>query len=179
MRLGSIWNDIYGSTLALYQGRAGGGRWLATCAPALAPLVLEPLAELDGKGSVLLLIQDGAFPLHAALQEQHNPALGRGLSGVLVLDRELWGGPALEVPAGSVMVAASGLSYREGGSFPAWQDALHPRRQPQDQCIQASVCAELGLPVRVCAPERLGETLREWWAASGAVWAGRGDSECR
>ena len=169
MRLESIWSDIYGSTLALYTGRAGGTRWLVTCAPRAASAALEGLARLQGKGSVLLLGRTGPTALQAVLEEQQNPARGRGLAGVLVLERDLSGGPALSVPVRTVQVESSGLEYREGGEFPAWQDALTlSQLQPEGECVAASVCAGLGLPVRVCAPERLEAVFQEWWAAGGA-----------
>lgn len=165
MRLESIWSDIYGSTLALYSGRAGGQRWLVTCAPGAASRVLEGLARLQGKGSVLLVVQNSPTALQAVLEEQRNPALGRGLAGVLVLERDLCSGPAVSAEARTVQVESSGLEYREGGDFPAWQDALTPQQaQPHGESVAASVCAGLGLPVRVCAPERLEAAFEEWWA---------------
>ena len=163
MQLASVWTDIYGSVLALHTGRAGGYRWVVSCAPLQAQAAAQALARLDGKGRVLLLVAPGPTPLRAALEEQR----AGGLAGVLVLDRELRGGPQVTVPPRVVQVEASGLSYREGGLFPAWQDALTgsrvENRESYGECAAASVCAGLGLPVRVCAPERLEEVLREWW----------------
>ncbi|GGR28636.1 hypothetical protein [Deinococcus ruber] len=170
MRLEGIWNDVYGSTLALYVGRAGGHRWLLTCTPGTAAQALEGMARLHGKGSVLLLVQRGSTPLRAVLEEQNNVVLGRGLAGVLVLDRDLSGGPALSLPLSTVHVESSGLEYREGGEFPAWHDALSgqpPFWEPETfgESVAASVCASLNLPVRVCAAERLEAAFQEWWAA--------------
>ncbi|ULH14740.1 hypothetical protein MF271_12115 [Deinococcus sp. KNUC1210] len=170
MRLEAIWNDVYGSTLALYVGRAGGHRWLLTCTPGTAAQALEGMARLHGKGSVLLVVQHGSTPLRTVLEEQQRPWLGRGLAGVLVLDRDLSGGPALSLPISTVQVESSGLSYQEGGDFPAWHDALSgqpPAGKPGTfgESVAASVCASLNLPVRVCAAERLEAAFQEWWAA--------------
>jgi hypothetical protein len=161
MQLVSIWSDLYGSTLALYVGRAGGHRWLVATAPEHASAATAALEALEGKGEAVLLVYSGPTPLDAALQEQINPVLGRPLAGVLVVDRGLAGGPASSVAVSTQQ--AGGMQYREGGRFPAWQDALGGAGE-QGECPAAGVCASLGLPVRVCAPQHIGATLLEWWA---------------
>ena len=165
MRLASVWTDLYGSTLALYIGRAGGHRWLVATPPEHARTAAQTLESLDGKGQTVLLVSAGLTPLEAALREQTDAVLGRGLKGVLVLGEELAAGPALTVPATEHTASGSGLQYQEGGQYPAWTDAL-TGRGPEGECAPASVCALLGLPVRVCAPATLEVTLREWWAAT-------------
>ncbi|WP_424950626.1 hypothetical protein [Deinococcus sp.] len=168
MQLASVWSDLYDSTLALYTGSAGGHRWLVTLDPDMAPeqawATARSLEVLEGKGQVVLLAYAGLTPLEAALREQSNLVLGRGLAGVLVLDRELGGGPAMSLPKTEVRIPG-GLTYREGGAYPAWTDALGGIGT-LGECPPASVCAALGVPVRVAAPERLRETLLEWWAAT-------------
>ena len=115
-----------------------------------------------------------------ALRQQSDPVLGRGLSGVLVLDRLLAGGPEVTLPGSEQRATQSGLTYHGGGSAPAWTDALAGlttgsaggrtagtrEMGEQGECPPASVCASLGLPVRVCGPDQLGVTLRQWWAAT-------------
>lgn len=161
MQLVSVWSDVYASTLALYTGRAGGHRWLVAAAPRHARACAAALGALPGKGEVLLLAHTHLTPLDAALRGQTDPALGRALSGVLVVDRALAGGPALEVPR--LDVTTGDLTYREGGPLPAWQDALGVAGE-QGACPAAGVCAALKVPVRVCAPPQIGETLQAWWA---------------
>ncbi len=165
MQLASVWTDLYGSTLALYTGRAGGHRWLVATPPEHAGAAAQTLETLDGKGQTVLLVHTGLTPLEAALRGQTAAVLGRGLKGVLVLGQELAAGPALAVPTSEHTAPGGGLHYLEGGAYPAWTDAL-AEDGPEGECAPASVCAMLGLPVRVCAPDRLPAALRKWWAAT-------------
>ena len=180
MHLVSVWSDLYASTLALYTGRAGGHRWLVASPPQHAGAAARALEALEGKGETVLLVYAGLTPLGMALRQQNDPVLGRGLSGVLVLDRPLSGGPEVTLPGSEQRTEQSGLSYQGGGSAPAWTDALAGRvaqvagvpeigeqqMGEQGECAPASVCASLGLPVRVCGPDQLSVTLRQWWAAT-------------
>ena len=170
MQLGSVWSDLYGSTLALYSGKAGGHRWLVAVTPAHAQAVAQALRALEGKGETVLLVYVGLTPLEAALREQTDTTLGRGLAGVLVIDRALTGGPAVTVPVSARRAGPDTLAYQEGGSYPAWegaggQDTLGTVGE-HGESPPASVCASLGLPVRVCPPEAVTRTLLEWWAAT-------------
>ena len=175
MHLVSVWSDLYASTLALYTGRAGGHRWLVASPPQHAGAAARALEALEGKGEAVLLVYAGLTPLEMALRQQNDPVLGRGLSGVLLLDRPLAGGPEVTLPGSARQATQSGLTYHEGGSAPAWTDALARRATEaagvleageQGECAPASVCAGLGLPVRVCGPDQLSVTLRQWWAAT-------------
>ena len=165
MQLASVWSDVYASTLALYSGRAGGHRWLIAVTPEHAGAVAQALGGLDGKGETVLLVYAGLTPLEAALCEQTAATLGRGLAGVLVVGRALTGGPTVTVPISTQQAEPGGLGYQEGGSYPAWTDALGAVGE-QGECPPASVCASRGLSVRVCTPETLTATLLEWWAAT-------------
>ena len=134
------WSDLFANVVALYRGRAGGHRWLVACPPSEALEADRQLRALDGKGEVLLLAYQNLTPLRLGLEAQggaavSSPTAGRGLRGVLVLDRDLRG-------TGVGSAAAGG----------------------QDDGAAASICADLGLPVRVCSPHRLGAALLEWWA---------------
>ncbi len=180
MYLVSVWSDLYASTLALYTGRAGGHRWLVASPPQHAGAAARALEALEGKGEAVLLVYAGLTPLEMALRQQNDPVLGRGLSGVLVVDRPLSGGPEMTLPGSEQRDEQSGLTYHEGGGAPAWTDALAGRvtgaagvpetgmtqTGEQGQCAPASVCAGLGLPVRVCGPDTLSVTLRQWWAVT-------------
>ena len=180
MYLVSVWSDLYDSTLALYVGRAGGHRWLVASPPRHAGAAAAALEALEGKGEAVLLVYAGLTPLEMALRQQNDPVLGRGLSGVLVLDRPLAGGPEVTLPGSEQQAEQSGLIYHEGGSAPAWTDALVgrvteaavpqetgvPEMGEQGECAPASVCASLELPVRVCGLDQLNVTLRQWWAAT-------------
>ena len=102
-----------------------------------------------------------------------------------MLDRPLSGGPEVTLPGSERQATQGGLIYHEGGSAPAWTDALAAyvtegtgvqgtgiqetgiqEMGEQGECAPASVCAGLGLPVRVCGPDELSVTLRQWWAAT-------------
>lgn len=165
MRLVSVWSDLYASTLALYAGRAGGHRWLVAAPPEHAETVAQALARLDGKGETVLLVFTGATPLESALREQQDAVRGRGLSGALVIGQHLTSGPAVTVARSEHTAGGGGLDYQEGGTYPAWSDALGRTGQP-GECVAASVCAALGLPVRVCAPDEAEAILLEWWAVT-------------
>ena len=170
MHLVSVWSDLYASTLALYVGRAGGHRWLVASPPEHAGAAALALEALEGKGETVLLVYAGLTPLEEALWEQHSPLLGRGLSGVLVMDRPLSGGPEVTWAGSKQGAGQNGLEYQEGGNAPAWTDALEQAvlgaADLRGECAPASVCAGLGLPVRVCGPDQLSAALREWWAAT-------------
>ncbi len=170
MHLVSVWSDLYASTLALYTGRAGGHRWLVASPPRHAGAAAVALETLKGKGEAVLLVYAGLTPLEMALRQQNDPVLGRALSGVLVLDRPLSGGPEVTLPSPEQRAEQSGLSYQEGGNAVAWTDALAGRgieaAGAQGECAPASVCASLGLSVRVCGPDELSMTLQQWWAAT-------------
>lgn len=136
------WSDLFANVVALYRGRAGGHRWLVACPPGEALEADCQLRALDGKGEVLLLAYRDLTPLRLALEAQDgaavsSPTAGRGLRGVLVLDRDLG-----DAGVGGAAAAAGG----------------------QGDGAAAGVCADLGLPVRVCSPHRLGAALPEWWA---------------
>ncbi|WP_407569535.1 hypothetical protein [Deinococcus altitudinis] len=165
MQLVSVWSDLYASTLALYSGRVGGHRWLIAVTPAQAETVAQTLGELEGKGETVLLVYADLTPLEAALRGQTDAGLGRGLAGVVVVGLDLTGGPAVTVPAFTRQAEPGELGYQEGGSYPAWTDALGAEGE-RGECAAASVCAGLGLPVRVCAPQTLSSVLSEWWAAT-------------
>ena len=170
MHLVSVWSDLYASTLALYTGRAGGHRWLVASPPQHAGAAAVALETLESKGEAVLLVYAGLTPLEMALRCQNDPVLGRGLSGVLVLDSPLSGGPEVTLPGSEQRAEQSGLSYQESGNTVAWTDALAGRvteaAGPQGECAPASVCTSLGLSVRVCGPDELSMTLRQWWAAT-------------
>jgi hypothetical protein len=171
MQLVSVWSDLYASTLALYTGQAGGHRWLVAATPQDAAGLTATFSALEGKGELLLLVYQGLTPLEAALKEHSDPVLGRALAGVIVIsqhiliNQHLAGGSEVEIAPVKMQVQPGGLSYLEGGSYPAWTDALGSDG-PSGECPAASVCAHLGLPVRVCAPEALEATLKQWWAAT-------------
>ncbi|GGJ88452.1 hypothetical protein [Deinococcus aquiradiocola] len=165
MRLVNVWSDLYGSTLGLYAGRAGGHRWLVASPPELAGDLAAHLEALDGKGETTLLVHAGLTPLRAALEAQLDPVLGRPLSGVVVVaGASLAGGPAMTVTEGTVD-GADGLTWLEGGQFPAWQDALGAPGEEGENAA-ASVCAALGVPVRVCSAQDLPDVLRGWWTVT-------------
>ena len=63
------WSDVYGSALALFEGRAGGHAWLVAAPPSLAGGLAGELAGVDGKGRVTLVVHEGLTPLLAALRE--------------------------------------------------------------------------------------------------------------
>lgn len=151
------WTDIYGSACAGFEGRAGGHRWLVAAPPELAAGVPAGLAALDGKGRALLLVHDGLTPLLAALRELEP----RGV--LVVAERALGGGAAVSVPGR--VVDGGGAEYHEGGTFPAWTDALGAAGEPGENAA-ASAAASLGVPVVVTTPDRVGATLEAWMDAT-------------
>ncbi|MFC4454469.1 hypothetical protein [Deinococcus sonorensis] len=163
MQLTGSWSDVYGSTLALYQGGAGGHHWAVAARPEQAREAARVLEALPGKGQTLLLVYDHLTPLTAALRLYTDPLQGRPLTGVVVLDRALARGPAVSVPLRTV--EQGDLSFQEGGVLPAWTDALGHSGE-QGECAAASVAAQLDLAVRVCAPQDLSATLLTWWQAT-------------
>lgn len=167
MPLIQSWTDVYGTVLAHYQGRAGGHRWLVAAPPDVAGPVADELTRLPSyKGELLLLVYGGLTPLAAAARAQHDPVLGRGLRGVLVVQGGLAGplasGGPVSLPPQLVADAATGLSYQDGGDYPGWQDALG-QGEGVAGVPAAGVIAGLGLPVRVCGPAGLHQTLNAWW----------------
>lgn len=152
------WQDVYGSACASFGGRAGGHRWLVAAPPELAPGLSEALAAVEGKGEAVLLIHDGLTPLLAAAREL-NP---RGV--LVVAPAALSGGPALDVPE-RTLDGAGGLTYREGGAFPAWTGAAHPDA-PSGACPPASAAASLGTAVVVTAPADVRAALETWMDAT-------------
>ena len=152
------WTDMYGSPRAQFEGRAGGHHWLVAAPPERAAEVPAALEALDGKGVVELLVHDGLTPLLGALQEG-------GYRGVLIVaERRLGGGPAVEVPARRVE-DLGGAPYEEGGSFPAWQAASGAEPE-QGECPAASAAASIGTPVVVAAPGEVLEVLAAWMDAT-------------
>lgn len=148
------WSDVYGSALALFEGRAGGHAWLVASPPSLAGGLAGELAGVDGKGRVTLVVHDGLTPLLAALRE----ADPRGV--IVVAPSPLAGGPALSVPE-RVVNDAGGVEYREGGEFPAWTGA-DGAGGPAGECAAASAAAQAGAAVVVVTPESVGEALSAW-----------------
>jgi len=130
------WSDLFANVVALYRGRAGGHRWLVACPPGEALEADRQLRALEGKGELLLLAYAGLLPLRLGLEAQGGAAVSSPTAG-----RGLRGVLVLDHDLESAGAAAA-----------------------QDGNAAASVCADLGLPVRVCSPQRLGVALPEWWA---------------
>jgi len=152
------WTDLYGSACASFEGRAGGHRWLVAAPPELAATIPAQLTGLDGKGQVNLLVHEGITPLLAALHELEP-------RGVVVVARQtLARGPAVTVPPRQVK-NGGGVEYHEGGSFPAWTDAL-ARNGEVGECEAASAATSLGIPVAVTSPGEVRTTLEAWMDAT-------------
>ncbi|MPY66674.1 hypothetical protein F8S09_08200 [Deinococcus sp. SDU3-2] len=152
------WTDLYGSACALFEGRAGGHRWLVAAPPELAGELPAALQALDGKGEVRLLVHEGLTPLLAALHE--SPV--RGV--VVVGERALTAGPEVTLPEREVE-DGGGVVYREGGTFTAWTAALD-LGGAEGECPAASAAASLGVPVVVAAPEGVRAALEAWMDAT-------------
>lgn len=152
------WTDVYGSPRASFEGRAGGHRWLVAAPPELAAALPAALAAVDGKGTFELLVHDGLTPLLGALEEGEH----RGV--LVVAERALAGGPAVEVPA-RVVDDLSGAPYQEGGPFPAWTGAGTVTGE-QGECAAASAAASLGVPVVVTDPAGVAQALTAWLDAT-------------
>ena len=157
-----VWSDVYGAVHARYALRAGGHAWLIAAPPELGQAAAGAVeALLSGetrlKGSLELLIHDGLLPLETALR-------GTTYRGVLVIGAQHTSGPALTLEP-QILSAPSGLAYQEGGALPGWTAAFKPddAEQPGESAA-ASLCAYLSLPVMVCPPPRLAETLLRWAA---------------
>lgn len=148
------WTDLYGSACAVFEGRAGGHRWLVAATPERAGALPAALEALDGKGEVRLLVHEGLTPLLAALSE--GPV--RGV--LIVAGRALAAGPEVTVP-GREVEDGGGLVYREGGTFPAWTAALD-LGGAEGECPAASAAASLGAPVVVVPPEDVRTALEAW-----------------
>ncbi|MCP2015361.1 hypothetical protein L1280_002523 [Deinococcus sp. HSC-46F16] len=152
------WTDLYGSACALFEGRAGGHRWLVAAPPERASELPATLQALDGKGEVRLLVHEGLTPLLAALHE--GP-----VRGVLIVGgRTLTAGPEVTVPEQEVE-DRGGVVYREGGTFPAWTAALD-LGGAEGECPAASAAASLGVPVVVVSPEGVRTALEAWMDAT-------------
>ncbi|UTA51835.1 hypothetical protein MSS93_06560 [Deinococcus radiodurans] len=113
---------------------------------------------MDGKGTFELLVHDGLTPLLGALEEGEH----RGV--LVVAERALAGGPAVEVPA-RVVDDLSGAPYQEGGPFPAWTGAGTVMGE-QGECAAASAAASLGVPVVVTDPAGVAQALTAWLDAT-------------
>ncbi len=146
------WTDLYGALHAAWRGLPGGHRWLVSCAPEHAQDVAR-LLPTHFKGEVQLLVTDTLTPLQETVRAW-------APRGVLIVDRDLTGGPGLTLPERAVQ--ADGLTYREGGVLPAWRSAL-PGAGPEGECAAASAVSALGVPVLVCSPARVAEGLLAWW----------------
>lgn len=152
------WTDLYGSACAVFEGRAGGHRWLVAAPLERAGELPAELEALGGKGEVRLLVHEGLTPLLAALSE--GPV--RGV--VVVGERALSAGPGVSVPQREVE-GAGGVVYREGGEFPAWTAALNLGGEG-GECAAASAAAFLGVPVLVAAPGGVRAALEAWMDAT-------------
>lgn len=152
------WTDLYGSACAVFEGRAGGHRWLVAAPPDRASELPAELEALGGKGEVRLLIHEGLTPLLAALRE--GP-----VRGVLVVgERALTAGPEVTLPEREVE-DGGGVVYREGGTFPAWTAALDLGGEAGG-CPAASAAVSLGVPVVVTAPGGVRAALEAWMDAT-------------
>ncbi|KEF34479.1 hypothetical protein RDMS_06735 [Deinococcus sp. RL] len=153
-----IWTDLYGSACALFEGRAGGHRWLVAAPPESARELPTALGAVDGKGEVRLLVHEGLTPLLAALAE------GRVRGAVVVGERALSAGPEVTLPERTVE-DGGGVVYREGGSFPAWTAALD-LGGAEGACPAASAATSLGVPVVVAPPQGVRAALEAWMDAT-------------
>ncbi|MFB9991737.1 hypothetical protein ACFFLM_07125 [Deinococcus oregonensis] len=153
MELTGSWTDIYGSVRASFEGRAGGQVWLIAAPATQAAKVPDVLQGVDGKGRAEFLVHEGLTPLLAALAELKP-------YGVLVVaEQALSGGPAVTLTAQDIQT--EGVSYCEGGSFPAWVSALAPDgRQGVNEA--ASAVASAGVPVVVASAAEIALTLEAW-----------------
>lgn len=152
------WTDLYGSACARFEGRVGGHRWLVVAPPELAAGLPAQLTAVDAKGRTDLLVHDGLTPLLAALRELQP----RGV--LVVAPQALASGPAVTVSTREVG-DGGGVAYHEGGTFPAWTDALG-RNGEAGECEAASAAASLGVPVVVTAPGGVRATLEAWMDAT-------------
>ncbi|WP_185974693.1 hypothetical protein [Deinococcus detaillensis] len=156
-----VWSDVYGAVHARFEGRVGGHAWLVAAAPETARATADALSALlaaEGqliKGHLELLIHDHLTPLERTLSAQP-------FSGVVVIGAAVAAGPAVQV-AQQMQEAESGLSYLEGGAFPAWQAALVLSGAGESgENAAASVCAAHSVAVVVCPAQRLAEVLLLW-----------------
>ncbi|THF71260.1 hypothetical protein E7T06_04145 [Deinococcus sp. Arct2-2] len=153
MELTGSWTDIYGSVRARFEGRVGGQVWLIAAPADQAAAVPDALQAVDGKGRAEFLVHQGVTPLLSAIAEQ-NPY------GVLVVaEQDLSGGPAVSVSEQEI--ETDGLSYREGGSLPAWVSALQSSAE-HGVNEAASAAASAGIPVVVVSAVDLAKTLEAW-----------------
>ncbi|GEM49929.1 hypothetical protein [Deinococcus cellulosilyticus] len=156
-----VWQDEYDGIWTCLEGLPGGHNWMMVTLNSRQDQVQ---AILDGipqgfKGNmhVLLLPEPTATPFERAL-ELHRPR------GVMVLSRNLQGGPGLELPE-KHHESTSGLVYLEGGSYPAWTSALVSDGDTMPD-LWASVCAKLDTPVVVCTPDRALQVWQHWWEST-------------
>lgn len=144
-----VWQDEYDGIWTRHEGLAGGHDWLMVALTHKAEQVQHFLAQVPaqfkGQLYVLLLPEPTAAPLERALK-LYQP------HGVVVLSRTLGSGPALDIPE-KTHESTAGMTYLDGGSYPAWKNALSPEGEPLPD-LWASVCAKHGVPVVVTAPEQ-------------------------
>lgn len=150
------WSDVYGSACAAFEGRPGGYTWLVASSPELAATLSQQIEMVDGKGSVELMVYEGLTPLLAYARDMKP----RGV--VVVAPQPLSSGPALRLQEQHIQ-ATGALEYLEGGEFGEWQ-ADQPSDAPRGECGAASAVASLGLPLLVCTPDTLAQTLEGWMA---------------
>lgn len=169
MQLTRNWTDLYGSICASFEGRAGGHTWLVASPPELAASLAPSLESLNAKGLTILLVHTELNALLTALQEW-NP---KGV--IVVADQSLSGGPAVDLPVQNKQTE-DGLSYLEGGQFPAWQSAFSATEGTEGEGLTqapnaaASAAASQGFAVQVTTPPQLTQTLSEWLRATPHGW---------
>lgn len=155
------WSDVYGSACASFEGRAGGHRWLVAAPLELTGSLGEALGLLDGKGQVDLLVHEGLTPLLAAVQAMDPQGV------VVVAPQALSAGPAVQVEP-HIVETGDGVSYFEGGAFPAWHGWAPGEGQPvlEAECPAASAVTSLGYPVLVTTAGQLRSALEAWMDAT-------------
>ncbi|PYE48385.1 hypothetical protein [Deinococcus yavapaiensis] len=149
-----VWSDLYGCPRAQWQGATGGHHWLVVCSGDKLGEVAKVLSAARFKGRVDVLVTSDVTPLLAALDDLQP-------KGTVVVGATLRGGPAVEVS--SRQVDLGGVSYHEGGVFPAWTAAL-TLDAPEGACSLASACTSAGVPVMSSTASDLHRVLHTWWA---------------
>lgn len=149
-----VWSDLYGCPRARWQGAPGGHRWLVACGGDTLGEAARTLGTARFKGSVDVLVTSDTTPLLGALHELRP-------KGVVIVGTTLRGGPAATLTVRHVDLG--GVTYQEGGAFPAWSSAL-TWDAPDGECVLASACASVGVPVMTAAPSDLHRVLHTWWA---------------
>ncbi|UQN07472.1 hypothetical protein [Deinococcus sp. QL22] len=153
MELTGSWTDIYGSVRASFEGRAGGQVWLISAPADQAAAVPDELQGIDGKGRAEFLVHEGVTPLLTAIEELKPYGL------LVVAEQALSGGPAINIAEQEI--EAGGISYHEGGSFPAWVSALEGEGG-QGVNEAASAAASAGIQVVVVTAAQIASTLETW-----------------